>query len=44
MYRAIKGIPTNLKNSNTFDYNKFDQLEKIVKNNKIGVIGRVQRQ
>ena len=40
MYRVpSKGIPKNLKNTVIpFDYNKFDQLEKIVKNNKIGVI------
>ena len=41
-----KGIPKNLKNTVIpFDYNKFDQLEKIVKNNKIGVIKmEVQRE
>ena len=47
MYRVpSKGIPKNLKNTVIpFDYNKFDQLEKIVKNNKIGVIKmEVQRE
>ena len=42
----ITGVPNALKNTVIpFDYNKFDQLEKIVKNNKIGVIKmEVQRE
>jgi len=35
----IEGVPKNLKNMTfPFDYNNFDQLEKIVKQNKIGAI------
>ena len=47
MYRVpSKGIPKNLKMlAIPFDYMRFDQLEKIVKNNKIGVIKmEVQRE
>jgi glutamate-1-semialdehyde 2,1-aminomutase len=35
----IEGVPNNLKNMTfPFDYNNFEQLEKIVRQNKIGVI------
>ena len=35
----ISGVPKNLKNTVfTFEYNDFEQLQKIVKKHKVGVI------